>query len=57
MREFSDVFPKEFSRLPLKREVEVSIDVSSSISLITQAPYWMALAELAELKLQLQKLI
>jgi len=48
-----DVFPKEFSRPPPEREVEVSIDVSSSISLITQAPYRMAPAELVELKLQL----
>jgi len=57
MREFLNVFLKEFSRLPPERELEVSIDVSSSISLITQAPYRMSLAELAELKVKLQKLI
>lgn len=57
VREFLNVFLKEFSRLPPERELEVSIDVSSSISLITQAPYRMSPAELAELKVKLQKLI
>ena len=49
MREFSDVFLKE---LPLKREVEVTIDILPKVSLITQPPYRMALKELDELKIQ-----
>lgn len=53
MREFSDVFSKEFPRLPPQREEEVSIDVLPNISLITQAPYQMALVELVKLKVQL----
>ena len=52
MREFSNVFPKELSGLPLEREVEVSIDILLSISPTAWAP-----AELVELKVQLQKLI
>jgi hypothetical protein len=42
MREFSDVFPKELSRLPLEKEVEVSIDILLGISLIAQTPFRIA---------------
>ena len=51
VKEFPDVFPKE---LPgLEREVEVSIDTFPKVPPIAQQPYWMAPAELNELKTQL----
>lgn len=53
VREFSEVFPHELSRVPLEMEVEVSIDVLPDMSSIAQSPYRMALAELVELKIQL----
>ena len=57
VREFSDVFLKELSGLPLEREVEVSIDVLSGTTPIAQVPYRMAPVELVELKFQLQELL
>jgi hypothetical protein len=53
VKEFSNVFPYELSRVLLEMEVEVSIDVLPDMSSITQSPYRMALAELVELKIQL----
>jgi len=41
VREFSNVFLEELSRLALKMEVEVFIDVLTSTSLIAQSSYKM----------------
>ena len=57
MREFPDVFPEDLSGLPLDREIEFSIDLLPGFSPISKAPYRMALAELRELKAQLQELL
>jgi len=53
VREFPDVFLEELPRLPLEREVEVTIDILPEVSPIAQPPYRMALKELDELKIQL----
>ena len=55
--EFEDVFPKDLLGLPPDREIEFAIDVISGTTLISQAPYRMAPAELKELKIQLQKFL
>ena len=55
--EFSDVFPKEIPGLPLVREVEFTIELMPGTAPISIASYRMALAELGELKLQLQELL
>ena len=57
VKEFPDVFPKELPGLPPVREVEVSIDILPETTPIAQAPYRMAPAEFAELKIQLQELL
>ena len=57
MREFRDVFPREFPRLPQIREIEVSIETIPGISPIAQSLYRMAPMELAELKVHLQELL
>ena len=57
IREFSDVFPKELSRVPLEREVDLSIEVVQGTTPISRAPYCMAPTELKELKTQLQELL
>ena len=57
VKEFPDVFPKELPGLPLVWEVEVSIDTFPGVPPIAQQPYQMALAELKELKTQLQELL
>lgn len=53
VREFSNVFLEELSRLAPKMEVEVFIDVLTSTSLIAQSSYKMTPQELVELKIQL----
>ena len=57
MREFPDVFPEDLLGLPPDREIEFSIDLLPGSSPISKAPYQMALAELRELKAQLQELL
>ena len=57
VREYLEVFLKQFSGLPPKREVEFSIDLVLGSSPISKAPYRMALIELAELKKQIEELL
>jgi hypothetical protein len=57
VKEFPVVFPEELPGLPPEREVEVSIDTFPRVPPIAQQPYWMAPAELNELKTQLQELL
>ncbi|KAG8501212.1 hypothetical protein CXB51_003326 [Gossypium anomalum] len=54
--EFFDVFPEELPILPPIREVEFGIELVPGTTLISIAPYRMALTELKELKSQLQEL-
>ena len=53
--DFSDMFPEEWSGLPPQREIEFTIDVVPCATPASITPYRMALAELRELKLQLQE--
>ncbi|EOX94106.1 DNA/RNA polymerases superfamily protein [Theobroma cacao] len=55
--EFPDVFLDDLPGLPLDRELEFPIDLLPSIAPISIPPYRMALAELKELKVQLQDLV
>jgi len=57
VREFSDVFPDEVPGLPPPREIEFSIDLVPGAGPVSIAPYRMALAELAELKKQIEELL
>ncbi|GKU88786.1 hypothetical protein SLEP1_g3007 [Rubroshorea leprosula] len=57
VEDFPDVFPKELPGLPPNREIEFTIDLMPSTAPISQQPYRMALAELIELKKQLQELL
>ncbi|XP_071905702.1 uncharacterized protein [Coffea arabica] len=57
VREFPDVFPEELKTLPPEREVEFKIDLVPGTAPISKTPYRMALAELKELKIQLQDLL
>ena len=57
IREFNDVFPEELPRVPLEREVDLSIEVVQGTTPISRAPYRMAPTELKELKTQLQELL
>ena len=55
--DFPDVFPKDLPGLLLEREIDFCIDVPPRIQPISIHPYRMALAELRELKVQLQDLL
>ena len=57
VREFPDVFPDDIAGLPLEREVEFTIDLIPGTEPISIPPYRMALAELRELKAQLEELL
>ncbi|TYK06288.1 gag protease polyprotein [Cucumis melo var. makuwa] len=57
VRDYPDVFPEELPRLPPHREVEFAIELEPGTVPISRAPYRMALAELKELKVQLQELL
>ena len=56
VNEFEDVFLEELPGLPPEREIEFEIELLLGTSPISQAPNRMALAELKELKVQLQEL-
>ena len=57
VREFPDVFPDDIAGLPPEREVEFTIDLIPGTEPISIPPYRMALAELRELKAQLEELL
>ena len=57
VREFPDVFPDDITGLPPDREVEFTIDLIPETDPISIPPYRMALAELRELKAQLEELL
>ena len=57
VREFPDVFPEELPGIPLEREVDLSIEIMPRTTPVSRAPYRMALAELKELRVQLQELL
>ncbi|XP_058189315.1 uncharacterized protein LOC131306903 [Rhododendron vialii] len=55
--EYEDVFPEELPGLPPPRELDFTIELQPSTAPISMASYRMALAELRELKTQLQELL
>ena len=57
VKEFPDVFPEELPGIPLERELDLSIEIMPRTTPMSRAPYRMALAELKELKVQLQDLL
>ena len=50
VRKFLDVFLEDLPSLPLDRELEFRIELLPSLALISIPSYWMAPAELKELK-------
>ena len=55
--EYADVFPDEIPELPPSRDIDFSIDLIPGAGPVSAAPYRMALAELAELKKQIEDLL
>ena len=57
VKDFPDVFPKELTSIPPKREVDLSIEILPGTAPTFKAPYRMAPIELKELNIQLQELL
>jgi hypothetical protein len=56
LKEFKDVF-QEVPGLPLKRDLDFSINLIPGAALVSKAPYRMSTPELKELQLQLEELL
>jgi hypothetical protein len=54
LREYRDVFLKEVLGLPLRRDIDFSIELAPGIVPVSRTPYKMSTPELVELKLQLK---
>ena len=57
VREFSDVFPKDLPGTLVDREIEFTIETQPGTQPISKTPNRMSMAELKELKTQLQELL
>ncbi|GJV28805.1 putative reverse transcriptase domain-containing protein [Tanacetum coccineum] len=56
VRDFPEVFPEDFPRLPLTRQVEFHIELIPGAAPVARAPYHLAPAEMKELAEQLKEL-
>ncbi|GJW59469.1 putative reverse transcriptase domain-containing protein [Tanacetum coccineum] len=56
VRDFPEVFPKDFLGLPPTRQVEFQIDLMPSVAPVARAPYQLSPSEMKELSEQLQEL-
>ena len=57
LKYFKDIFPKEVPGLPLKRDIDFTIDLILGVVPTSKDPYRMNIIKLTELKSQLQELI
>ena len=57
LREYVDIFSEEILGLPLKRELDFTIELVLVVVPSSKAPYRMKILELNELKSQLKELI
>ncbi|GJR84113.1 putative reverse transcriptase domain-containing protein [Tanacetum coccineum] len=57
IRDFPEVFPNEFPRLPPSRQVEFRIDLVPGATLVARMPYRLAPFKMKELSKQLQELL
>ena len=57
LREYSNVFPEEILGLPLKQELDFTIELVPGAVLSSKSPYRMNIIELNELKSHLKELI
>ena len=57
LQEFKDVFPDEIPGLPLKRDIDFTIELVPGASLVSKTPYRMSTPEMLELNMQPQELL
>ena len=57
LKEYANVFPYEVPGLPLKREIEFTIDIVPGVAPFCKVPYKMSTPKLIDLKMQLHELL
>jgi hypothetical protein len=57
LREYKDVFLEEVSGLPLRRDIDFSIELTPGSVPESRTPYRMSMPELVEIKLQLKEMM
>ena len=57
LQEFRDVFCDDVPGLPLKRDIDFTIDLVPGAAPVSKEPYRMSTPEMLELKMQLQELL
>jgi hypothetical protein len=57
LREYRDVFTEEVLGLPLRRDIDFSIELAPGAVPVSRTPYRMSTPELVELKLQLKEMM
>jgi hypothetical protein len=57
LREYKDLFPEEVLGLPLRRDIDFSIELAPGVVPVSRMPYQMSTPELVELKLQLKEMM
>jgi hypothetical protein len=57
LREYKDVFPEEVPSLPLRRDIDFSIELAPGGVSVSRTPYQMSTPELVELKVQLREMM
>ena len=57
LKDFKDIFPKQVTILPPRRDIDFTIDLIPAAIPESKAQYRMNISELIELKSQLQELI
>ena len=57
LQDFEDIFSEEVPGLPLKRDIDFTIDLIPRATPASKYPYQMNIIELTEIKSKLQELI
>jgi hypothetical protein len=57
LREYKDMFPEEVPGLPLRRDIDFSIELAPRVVPASRTPYRMSMPELVEIKLQLKEMM
>jgi hypothetical protein len=57
LREYRDVFSEEVPGLPLRRDIDFSIELAPGAVPVSRTPYRMSTPKLIELKLQLKEMM
>jgi hypothetical protein len=57
LREYRDVFPEEVLGLPIRRDIDFSIELSPRVVPVSRTPYRMSTLEIVDLKIELKEMM